>query len=55
MFDRHKILKAHYRAEIEKWDWAGIIMDCVENVIEDDEGQQVGCAWLGTVQGLTPS
>jgi len=45
MFDRHSILKAHYRAKIESWDWEGIVADC----------QETGGTYLGSCLSLAPS
>lgn len=57
-FDRHEILKAHYRSEIEGWNWAGIKSDAANNTEPAngyDDGEMIGQCYLGTVMGLLPS
>jgi hypothetical protein len=46
MFDRHEILKAHYRKDIEGWDWNGIVTEANQNA---------GGVYLGSVLQLAPS
>lgn len=61
-FDRHEILKAHYKKEIEGWSWDEIAKrfdrnakdeDCYE--IDDCSNDKYVCLYIGSVVSCVPS
>lgn len=50
-----KTLYDQYYDDIKSWDWDGIKQDAIANEQTDDEGNLIGCEFLGTVFALCPS
>lgn len=55
-FDRHEILKKHYRAEIDAGtDWDALKQEASEYPDEDGDGDPIGRVYLGSVMSIMPS
>ena len=60
-FDRHEILKKHYRQEFEGWDWDAVDREFDRNsqdpdcCSEPDCGQRIVSIFIGSILSLTPS
>lgn len=58
MFDRHEILKAHYKKQINEWNWWDMVCEarrnCSYNKYESPDSILASC-YLGSVLSLYPS
>lgn len=57
-FDRYDILATHYKQEINRWDWSGLIKRFQEYTPEGFDpahDEPLEGTWIGTVFGVFPS
>lgn len=59
-FDRHEILRTHYRAQISSWDWAHIKAETEKRRKDECENERgtddyYAYFWLGSVYAVMPS